>query len=315
MASCKKSFLKRTLIIIISVLIAFVSVSLVSTKIIYDNIFQRYGTYSQLPSNLLQMVGGREEKQYYSGENRLCGYLYRSYAEKPKDCLIIFAPGFNAGADDYIWQINSLLSYGWSVFAFDATGSFKSEGESSVGYSQILLDLEKTVEYVENNSRFGYNDIVLFGHSRGGYAACCSLRQKKDISAVVSVSAVNSAMEGVICSSTKYVGPFAYGNYGGLWLYQASLFGKETVALEAFKEIEKSDVPTLIIHGEEDKDVALKDYSIMAYRNSIKRPNVEYILCSEKGQNGHTDLLFNSKGTANAELMADINNFLLSYIK
>ncbi len=311
MVSNKKTRLKRILIIIISVLIAFASVSLVSTKLIYDGIFQRYGTSSsEFPTTLLPIVGEREEKRYRSGENELCGYLYRSEAENPQNTLIILAPGFNSGADDYVWQIKSLLEYGWSVFAFDATGSFRSQGESAVGYSQILLDLEKTVEYVENNNRFGYNELVLFGHSRGGYAACCSLKDKKDIAAVISVSGVNSAMEGVIGSSEKYVGPLAYGNYGGLWLYQTYLFGKDIVGLNAYEEIEKSDVPTLIIHGKNDEDVKLEDYSINAYRDKITRKNVEYIVCSKKGQDGHTDLLFNSRGTANEELMAEINEFL-----
>ncbi|MEE1075300.1 MAG: alpha/beta fold hydrolase [Acutalibacteraceae bacterium] len=314
MTSAKKSVFKRIVVIIIAVLIFFSAISMVATKIVYDNIFERYDTKIEIPATLSDIVNGREKKEYYSGQNMLTGYLYRADINNSQNGLIIIAPGFHAGTDNYLWQIKSLLDYGWSVFVFDTTGSCESEGESSVGFAQILPDMEATIKYVEKNNRFGYNDIVLLGHSRGGYAACCALEYDYDIAAVISVSGINSAMEGVIGSAVDYVGPLAYGNYGFLWMYQAMLFGSKTLNTNADEAISNSDVPVLIIHGENDTEVPLDEFSIISHSDEITSKKVEYLICSEPYQNGHTDLLFNKDGTANDKLMAEINDFLIKNI-
>jgi len=283
MISAKKSSIKRILIIIITALVVFSAVSMVATTIIYDSIFTRFDADdTKIPQELFQMVENRQKQEYYSGENRLSGYLYHSNTKETKDTLIIFAPGFRASMDNYLWQIKSLLDYGWSVFAFDTTGSCESEGDSAVGFSQELCDMKATLNYVEKNKRFGYNKIVLLGHSRGGYAACCALGYDYDVSAVVSLSGINSAMEGVIGSATEYVGPLAYGNYGFLWIYQAVLFGSDTLNMSAEKEISESSVPVLIVHGANDAQVPIDRFSIYSHKDEIKSDKVEYIICDKE---------------------------------
>ncbi len=316
MVSEKKFTSKRILIIIIAVILIFCTVSMAVTKIVYDSIFVRYECeMNEPPEPLSAIVEQREEKKYPSGKNALSGYLYRASDALSNNTLIIIAPGFNACADNYLWQIKSLLEYGWSVFAFNTTGSCSSEGNSTVGFPQELHDIKSTIEYVEKNNRFGYNDIVLLGHSRGGYAACCALEYDYDIAAAVSISGINSAMEGVIGSAAEYVGPLAYGNYGFLWLYQAMLFGTETLNASADDAISHSDVPVLIIHGENDTSVPINRYSIVSHKDDITSKNVEYIIRSSPDNNGHTDILFDDDGTANDEVMKQINNFLIKSIK
>lgn len=312
MISAKKSLFKRILIIIITILVIFSLLSITATKIVYDSIFTRYDTTeTNLPNELSNILNSRERKEYLSGENRLTGYLYKNESENKKEALVVIAPGFRASADDYLWQINSLLSYGWSVFAFDTTGSCESEGESSVGFAQELLDVKATLDFIEFNNRFGFSEIALLGHSRGGYAACCALSFEYDISAVVAVSGINSAMEGVIGSAVEYVGPLAYGNYGFLWLYQVMLFGSETVNMSADEAISESDVPVLIIHGKEDEKVPIDEFSIYSHKDEINSKKVEYIVCKEPQKNGHVNLLFDENGGANNELMQEINEFLV----
>ncbi len=306
----KRKIIKRISIIIISILLAFSFISMIATKVIYDSIFVRYDSDVSPSQKLSEMLSDRQTFDYEGEENLLRGYLYESAEENKKDALIILAPGFHAGADDYLWQIKSLCDYGWSVFAFDSTGSCESQGESAVGFPQILLDMDATLKYIENNDRFGYNDIVLLGHSRGGYAVCCALKYDYDISAVVSVSGVNSAMEGIMGSSTQYVGNFAYANYGFLWLYQSMLFGTDTANVSADEEINQSDVPVLIVHGNNDEDVPIDRFSIISHSDEINSETVEYYICRDKNHNGHTDLLFDDDGSANDKLMEEINNFL-----
>ena len=308
MVSVKKSRLKRILIIIFTSILVFCIASMVATKLIYDRIFVRYDTPAHIPQELSTMAQTRQECSFYSGENRLTGYYYPA-AEKAHG-LIVFVPGFHAGGDDYLQQIDHLLSYGWSVFTFDTTGTGRSQGENQVGFSQVIPDLEAALKYVENQNYFGYNELVLMGHSRGAYAACCVLPNVQNVTAVVSISGVNSAMEAVMQMSENAIGPVSYGNYGFLWLYQAKLFGKETLTLQADEILTAEDIPTLVIHGKLDDQFPTDESSIYSYQASIGSEKVQYLLCD----GGHTDLLYDDDGTANDALMESIHKFLIHCI-
>ena len=316
MLSVKKSKLKKVLIVIIIAILLFSAVSFTATKLIYDSVFPRYDcAVSDYPIALESTVSSREKVSYPSGENLLSGYLYKSKAQNSKDTLIVLAHGHNACSDDYLWQIHELLELGWSVFAFDATGTCNSQGDSTVGFSQELCDLKSTLDYIESCDRFCYNNIALLGHSCGGYAVCCALAYDYDISAVISVSGINSAMEGIIGASANYIGPFAYGNYGFLWLYQTMLFGAETVNLRADKILSNSDVPVLLIHGQNDEEVPADKYSIISHKDEISGKNTEYFIRSAPYNSGHTNILFSEDGTADDQVIGKINEFLEKNIK
>lgn len=302
------------MIIIITVL-AVLALSFAVTKIVYDRTFVRYDCgVTAYPAPLEDMVAARQPLSYPSGEHLLSGYLYPCRGEQDKNALVILVPGHNACGDSYLWQVYELLQYGWSVLTFDPTGCCRSEGDSAVGFSQELLDVKATLEYVEKQNRFCYNDLILLGHSRGGYAACCALADRSDVSAVVSVGGVNSAMEGVMSGSVAYVGPLAYGNYGLLWLYQTMLFGRETVNCRADRILAQTDTPVLLIHGAEDEEVPLDRFSIVSHRDSIGGERVEYLIRSHPDRAGHTNLLFDADGTANDEVMEKINEFLTKHV-
>ena len=311
MISAKKSQFKRILIIILTAFFIFCAVSMTATKLIYDRIFVRYDTPAQIPQDLSATVQARRECHFFSGENQLTGYYYPSVQPENAHGLIVLVPGFHAGGDDYLPQIRQLLDYGWSIFTFDPTGTCRSQGDSQVGFSQVIPDLEAALKYVENQDRFGYNKLILMGHSRGAYAACCVLPQIQDVTAVVSISGVNSAMEAVMQMSTNAIGPVSYGNYGFLWLYQASLFGKETLNLQADDILSAEEVPTLVVHGKTDTQVPADSCSIISHKETIDSEKVEYLLCEA----GHTELLYDPDGTANDALMKSIHSFLMRCVE
>lgn len=314
MLSNKK--IKKVLITIIIAFIIFAIISFSATVVIYNSTFPRYDCgITGYAEELQKTVNLRESKSYKSGENTLFGFLYNCPFENKKDTLIILAPGHNACADSYLWQIKELLEYGWSVFAFDTTGTCHSEGKSNVGFSQEVLDLKATLEYINTNQNLGYSNIALLGHSRGGYAACCALTFDYNLSAVISVSGINSAMDGIMGASEQYIGPLAYGNYGFLWLYQAMLFGSDTVSLKADEILASSNTPALLIHGEDDEAYPADKYSIISKLKENKPQNTEIFIRTAPDNAGHTNLLFSKDGTANDEVIKKINEFLLDNIK
>ena len=314
MTTKKHARFKKVSMIVVLSLLVFCAVSMIATKVVYDTIFERYDPETTAPpSTLSAVVEARETVTFLSAENRLTGYLYRAEQE-PLDALVVLAPGYRACADEYLWQISELLDYGWSVFAFDPTGSCHSEGESLVGFPQELCDLQAALHFIEENECFGYADIVLLGHSRGGYAVCCAADAADNIAAVVTVSGINSAMEGVMSSSVEAVGPLAYGNYPFLWLYQTLLFGSDTVNAEAAQVLSEAEVPVLIVHGVHDTTVPTDKFSVLSHREEIMSQPVEVYICDDAGQDGHTNLLFDADGTANNALIQKIHTFCVAQL-
>ena len=310
MISVKKSCNKRIRIIII-IGVIFLVFSLAMTKVVYDSVFSRYDNPADIPQALTATVERRQDCQFPSGDNLLTGYYYSAAAPEQANGLVVLVPGFHAGGDDYLWQIQELMEFGWNVFTFDATGTLRSQGENQVGFSQSVLDLEAALQYLQENQQFGHSKLILIGHSRGAYAACCALAQQQEIAAVVSISGVNSAMEAIMQMSTRSIGIAAYGNYGFLWLYQASLFGSNTLNQNAAQILSGSTTPVLVIHGTRDSQIPADSHSIISHRDEIASSQVEYLLCDA----GHTDILYDEDGTASDTLMQSIHEFLLRSIR
>lgn len=293
---------KRVLRVILITFTAFVLLSLAATKLVYDGIFRRYDPPVASCSCL-----EREELRFAAGAYELQGYYYPS---REKKVLVLLAPGFHAGADSYAQQIRYFQERGWGVFSFDPTGSYESGGESYVGFPQEIYDLSAALDYLDSCGRYGYEELVLFGHSRGGYAVCAMAASDYDISAIVSVAGVNSAMDAVMEPAADAVGPLAYLNYPFLWLYQSLLFDYDTANLEAAEVLSRTEIPTLIIHGVADETVSHDAYSVMAHREEIRSESVQFLSWEEPGAQGHVDILYDADGSANDELMAEIAAFI-----
>lgn len=304
MKSFYKKPLKKVWRIIIITLVVYICMSFAITKLVYDSCFPRYEGQKEYAEELSDVISIRQSIDFISDGNTLCGYFY---GKGNNDRIVVIAGGLNSVADDYLWQIKSFLDYGYHVFAFDGTGCGNSEGKSCVGFSQQVLDLEAALTYINNN--YDYEEVFLFGHSRGGYAACTVDAGRYNIAAVVSVSGINSAMEAIMEPALQRAGFIAYGNYHFLWMYQAMLFGPEVVNLSAENELDKSGVPALIIQGANDDVAPMDSSSIYSHKGDIESSKVEYYLCDIPGQDGHTDLMYDTDGTANDVLMNIINQF------
>ena len=221
-----------------------------------------------------------------SGRNLLQGYLYGPNQDRG---LVIVAHGLGGGADSYLPQITYFVEQGWRVLAYDATGSFNSEGDSTRGFPQSLLDLNAALTYINTDPDYAGLPVLLFGHSWGGYAVANILHYEHEIAGVVVVSAPNSAMEMIVEQGRRMMGGFVYTQYPYLWLYQRFLFG-EAASFRAVDAINGSAVPVLIIHGTEDEMVEYSGSAIIDNRNAISNPNVKIISIDEPGRNGHNDL-------------------------
>jgi len=296
---------KSVLLSIFGIILVFSIISMAIVMIIYNGQFPRHDRPDSTVTVGLRYEDVKEQYprnlvSFESDNNRLQGYVYGQNNEQG---LVVMAHGLGGGADSYLPQITYLVDQGLRVFANDATGSFDSEGKTTKGFPQALIDLDAALEYISTQQEFANLPILLFGHSWGGYAVANILHYDYEIAGVATVSGANSAMEIIIEQGRSMMGGFISIQYPYLWLYQSILFG-ETASLNAVDAINQSDVPVLIIHGAEDEVVAYDGSSIISNINRITNPNVRTITLSEPGRSGHNSVL---RSNASIDYIDEIN--------
>lgn len=286
-------------------LVIYSMVSMIAGIVIYNGQFPRYERHDMdvsagLRYEDLEEAYPRKLVSFKSGENLLQGYVY---GKEDAKALVVVVHGLGGGADSYLPQITYFVDQGWQVFSYDATGSFDSEGKTTKGFPQALLDLNYALSYLKTQSDTKDKPVLLFGHSWGGYAAATILHYEQDIAAVVSVSGANSSMEMIMEQGEKIMGSFIKLQYPYLWLYERILFGK-AASFSAEDALRHTEVPTFIVHGKEDEMVGYHQSSIISKIRTLDHPYVTTLTIDEPGRSGHMDL-FRSK--ASMDYISEVN--------
>ncbi len=268
-----------------------------SVVIAYDAIFPRYERpdYSLYPGQYrIDRLGDltRQEIWIESEGNRLKGYVY---AAKKSKGLVVFAHGIHAGADDYLPIIKYLVEREYSVIAYNTTGTYESEGESTVGMCQSLVDIDNVVKYVQSKPE--YKDMPLFtmGHSWGGYAASSVLALRKGIKACAVIAPMRNGATMMLEKGEQYAGKLAKAATPIFSVYQKMLFGAY-VEYDAIRGINESNIPVLVAQGVDDKIITFDGQSITAKMAEITNPNVAYYV--GKGLQGDHNNIWHSEAAA-----------------
>ena len=295
--------------ILLAVILVLLLMQVPVTGWICNWIFARYDVKAETPGPLTSFAEKRESVRFPCGEHTLQGYRYLSGKSRG---LIVLAPGFHAGADDFLWLIYELCGCGWDVFTFDPTGCCDSEGDSNVGFSQTLPDLHAALTYVEKT--YTYDGAFLLGHSRGGFAVCSVLGEEHDIRGAVSVNGLNSAVEAMRIPAEQEMGAFAYESVPFLWVHETMRFGWSVGSRQAAGEIARSEVPVLVIQSSADTISPPENGSIYAHRGELPE-GTEILLWDEPGHDGHTDIFYDDDGTANDDLVRTLDRFYGKQLK
>lgn len=267
-------------------LLLFSSISMTAMVFVFQVFFDRFDSNTRYLT--YKDVAERYDRsviQFDSGNNKLIGYLY---GEGNNKGLVVIAHGLGGGAENYLAETLYFVDQGWQVFAYDCSGSFGSEGNLN-GFPQAVYDLDAALQYITSDSSLRRLPLLLYGHSMGGYAVTSILRKNYDVAAVVSVSGFNSPTEVMVDRASQYIGVLAYLEYPYVWAYQTLLFGKDASA-QAIDAINHSNVPVMIIHGDQDRSVTYRGSGIIAYRDNITNPKVTYMICSTSPCNDHKNL-------------------------
>ena len=230
-----------------------------------------------------QIAYSREEVRFNSNGKKLQGFIY---GKENNNGLVVISQGSGSTADDYLPLIMYFVDQEWSVFAFNNTGVSGSEGESILGMTQSLVDLDSALIYIKNSNLFNSLPIMLVGHSWGGYAVCAILNYNHKINAVVSFAGYNKGSDVVNEKGLSSVGGIYHILTPQMWAIEKQLFG-ETANLTAIGGINKSNIPVMIVQCSNDDVIPANTISIYAHRRKITNPNVEVIYREGENATGH----------------------------
>lgn len=277
----KKSTSKKIVSALLAAATGLSGVVISSAVIAYDAMFPRlekpdYSIYAgEYVFDRVKNKIAREELSFKSQKNTLAGYFYKAEFSKG---LVVVTHGYNAGADDYLPIILYLNSNNYSVFAFDCTGVYNSEGENRVGWCQPLIDLDNALDFVKEKNLSDGKPLFLLGHSLGGYASASALEIHKNINACALIAPLYSGYTIMTEQGERYAGKIASIPKPVFNTYQKILF-KEYTNYNAVRGINSVNIPVIVAHGIDDKTITYDKQSITAHKDEITNPNVTFIDC------------------------------------
>lgn len=247
---------KRVLLTVVCCIAASVFLVLlpVMTLFVYrDNFGRRFETAEWMAYSVEDFDGLKvEECAFPSNDGQLlAGYRYFKDGQQRKGVLVI-AHGFGGGGHNAYMDIaDYFTSKGYLVFAYDATGCDKSEGDEVGGLPQGVIDLDYALRYVKQAEEYRNLPIVLFGHSWGGYCAGSVLNCHGDVRAAVLVAGFDCSTDLVEQWGESMAGPAIKLFMPYASLYERLKFG-EYAAYSAMEGFAASDAGIMILQSRDD---------------------------------------------------------------
>ncbi|MBQ8394283.1 MAG: alpha/beta fold hydrolase [Clostridia bacterium] len=286
---------KKIIAAVLASLTGFSGLAAASAIVAYDSVFPRVERpdYAVTPGiycyERIKDELPRKEFFYKSGKYKLKGYYYEAAQAKG---LVVVVHGFKSGSDDYLPITQALVEGGYNVFSYDCTGTYDSEGDSNIGMCQSLVDLDRTIAYIQKTEPYASQPLFLLGHSWGGYAASSVLALKSGIRSAALFAPMNNGYTIMVEKGEQYVGKLALTSKPVFSAYQRILF-RSYVNYNGVKGINSVDIPVLIAQGIDDKTITYDGQSITAHKDEITNPNVRYYI--GKGLQGSHYGIWHSK--------------------
>lgn len=122
-----------------------------------------------------------------SGNALLAGFIYRANGTQKHPTLLLLHgyPGNERNLD--LAQV--VRAHGWNVIYFDYRGSWGSQGQ--FGFKNSVEDAVNVVAFCkkyQDSLKIDTSNIVLFGHSMGGWVCLKALQQLPDIKKGIALS-------------------------------------------------------------------------------------------------------------------------------
>lgn len=217
----------------------------------------------------------RREYEGFYKDATIKGYIYTSssYTNEYKG-FIILSHGMWSSHITYLSDIEYLTSLGYKVLAYDNYGVCLSGGNSQVSLAHSIYVLDSVINDVENRNLNEGLNIILYGHSMGGYATSCNLKKHQEIyKAIIRSAPISPSISGrdLLIKNNKFLG---YLLYPIINLSFYLLYGRKEnqSSISSLKKNKKTKI--LLIHAKNDNIVPFKN-SLAKYFSKHKQSNIE----------------------------------------
>ena len=281
-----KKALKIVLIVLI-VLVVLIAAGLYALSVmIYNQFFGiRYETYEPMKFSVSDFEGLKCEEHFFTSDKgqKLAGYLYTSNDNTHNDKIVIIAHGLGGGGhNSYMDVCNYFAANGFAVFAYDVTGNDNSEGESCYGLPQGVIDLDYAIDYVKSLDGSADADILLLGHSWGGYSVTNVLTYHPDVKAVVSFAGFDKSTDLIYSQGKAMAGDAVEMVLPFLNFHESITFG-EYAANTASKAFAATQTKVMVLHSSDDTTVPMEYGYDIWYEKYKDDPRFTFVPFTDKG--------------------------------
>ena len=229
-----------------------------------------YYSYADFPS-LKQEIG-----VFINSKGVEIHYFYYYYPNYHQDKIILFCHGLGPGHTAYLAEIENLARCGYQILTLDYTGCDSSKGKYLGSLNTPTRDTLELIKYLKTDK-----EIVLIGHSMGGFTALNIINLKKDITKAVILSGFLS-VSSIISSSVK-----SRFILSGILKYEKKV-EPTYFALDNLEYLKTTKDKLLFIQSEDD---AMVPYDIsLKVVESIDNPNIKTLKVNGRKHNpNYTD--------------------------
>lgn len=203
-----------------------------------------------------------EEKIFFQNSkgNKLCGIISDSSYDVTKP-IVILVHGFssNKNTTNFVKLASILNDNQITSFRFDIYGHGESEGDfENITITEAVDDISQAIKFLKAK---GYSKIGLVGSSFGGISSIIASSKSNDLIFLALKSPVSDYWEmekgrysQEELQDWKQLGYRDYEDDGKRMKLNYS-FIEDFDNNDAYKAADNIKIPTLIVHGDEDKDV------------------------------------------------------------
>ena len=163
----------------------------------------RYDKEVGVPYYSFSDFKGLEREEYFFNNSKgiEIHYFYYYYPNYQEDKIILFCHGLGPGHASYMAEIETLAKRGYKVLTLDYTGCGESKGENLGSINNPTIDVMDLLDYLNLDK-----ELVLMGHSLGGYTALKVAASRKEIKKVVVLAPIISFKPMILrASKSKFI--------------------------------------------------------------------------------------------------------------
>ena len=218
----------------------------------------------------------RDEFSFTNSKGIELKYFYFYYDNYKKDKIVLFLHGLDCGHVAYMAEINELAKRGYKVLTIDYTGCGDSKGKYLGSFFNPTRDVLELLDKLSLKE-----EIVLVGHSLGGFTALNLINLKKEITkAVILAGFIKPELELNAIVKSKFL-------VRGILRYEKKV-GKELHLLDNLDYLKTTKDNIFYIQSEDDGMIPYSTALMLA--EEMNNPNIKTLKVSGRKHNpNYTD--------------------------